>query len=241
MGSYRSDCWAALKLGIPQVLPPPTVTAAASSALLHAPCSPPTSSSSSFSRSSSLGCGQTQRVSGNPDSPQLLSPPCPVRGPHKLCSGDAWPGHCAVWGGQMIPSIRGPPLTLHHPNMLCPCPPSLFLPPAQDFCPTSSNTGPWAHKQKRQQWSPARPRVLSFPVRRSQISAPNGAEGPFQQPLVRCGADLPASVSGTVLHRVFYHNPMRPYASGAGSIRHRKAGLISGLGWCPGPNTEPQT
>lgn len=95
-------------------------------------------------------------------------------------------------GGQMIPSIRGPPLTLHHPNMLCPCPPSLFLPPAQDFCPTSSNTGPWAHKQKRQQWSPARPRVLSFPVRRSQISAPNSAEGPFQQPLVRCGA-APAS------------------------------------------------
>lgn len=87
VGSHRSDCWAAVKLGIPQVLPPPTVTAAASSALPHAPCSPLTSSSSSFSRSSSLGCGQTQRVSGNPDSPQLLSPPCPVRGPTSSAQG----------------------------------------------------------------------------------------------------------------------------------------------------------
>lgn len=164
--SHRSDCWAGLKLGIPQVLPPPTVTAAASSSgLPHAPCSPRTSSSSSFSRSSSLGCGQTQRVSGSSGSLQLLSPPPPCqRTPQVLLRGGMARPLCRM-GGRMSPSIGGPPPTVHHPNMLCPWPPSLFLPPAQDFCPTSSNTGPWAHKQKRREWSPARPWVLSFPPR----------------------------------------------------------------------------
>lgn len=106
----------------------------------------------------------------------------------------------------MIPSIRGPPLTLHHTNMLCPCPPSLFLPPTQDFCPTSSNTGPWAHKQKRQ-WSPARPRMLSFPVRRPPPAGSPWVPGrsqlqmvlraPSSSPLFVAELHLPEGVSGT--------------------------------------------
>lgn len=116
--SHRSDCWAGLKLRLPQILPPPTVTAAASSALPRALCSPLTSSSSSFSRSSSLGCGQTQRVSGSPGSPQPLLPPPPCqRTPQVLLRGGiARPlCHIGVGGGvgdsqhQRATSHRAPP------------------------------------------------------------------------------------------------------------------------------------
>lgn len=74
VGSHRCGCWAEGERGTLQVLPPLTVTVCAASALLPAPCNPVISSS--FFCSFSLGCGQTQRVSGSRGSPEPLSSPC---------------------------------------------------------------------------------------------------------------------------------------------------------------------
>lgn len=184
--SHRSDCWAGLKLRLPQILPPPTVTAAASSALPRALCSPLTSSSSSFSRSSSLGCGQTQRVSGSPGSPQPLLPPPPCqRTPQVLLRGGiARPlCHIGVGGVWVIPSIRGPPPIVHHPNM-----PSGLLPHQLQH----KALGTQAEETTavpNQALGVELPCKMSSPCREPmgarQISAPHCAEGLFQQPLVR--------------------------------------------------------
>lgn len=195
--SHHRDCWAGLKRGTPWVLPPPAVTGAAASALPCATCSPLTSSSSSFPPSSSLGCGQTQRVSGIPGSPQPLST-SPSEDPTGS-SREARSGHCPLHGG-MIPSIKGPPCTMQHPEVPCPCPPSLFLLPAQGFMPqhrgsgTQAEVGPGVPSHT---WSvgdpPKVPSSCSKPMgtsRGGRVSAPHGAVGPFQQPLVCWGAAL---------------------------------------------------
>lgn len=95
----RRDCRAWLNLESPRVLPPATVTAAASSALPHAPCCPLNSSFSSFSRPSSLGCGQSRRVSESPGSPQPRSHLSCQGTPQLLLRGSMARPLCRVGGG----------------------------------------------------------------------------------------------------------------------------------------------
>lgn len=123
--SHRCDCWAGLKCVTPRVLPPPAVTAAAALALPACTMQPTHLLLVLFLSLLLPGMWADPEGKWEPWlNPTSLTPRTP-QVPHGR-HGQA----TVLCMGGMIPSIKGPPSTMQHPKVSCPCPPSVFLSPA---------------------------------------------------------------------------------------------------------------